>query len=100
MKYSRTRIEIVYDILLFIKNEKDGAKPTHILYKANLSPKLLNGFLKILTSDSLIRKIKVENKSLYRITNKGINFIDILKKLDKKTKIINLSHYQRTKHFS
>jgi len=95
MKYSRARLEIAFDILSFIKNELNGAKPTHILYKANLSPYLLNKYLKILTNDGFIKKIKIENKSLYKITDKGINFIGTIISLDKLTSMITLSKLHR-----
>jgi predicted transcriptional regulator len=97
MNYSRARIEIVYDVLLFVRNEISGAKPTHILYKANLSPRLLNRYLRVLVDDGLIKRVKIENKIKYKITKKGMNFIKILKKLDKMTRIVNLSYCHRFK---
>lgn len=95
MRYNRARLEIVYDILHFIKKCEDGAKPTHILYKANLSVPLLKKYLKTLLADGLIYKIVRNNRALYKLTRKGINFIEEVKKIDKMTRIIELFHYRR-----
>ena len=97
MTYVRTKIEIVCDILLFIKNEENGAKSTHILYKANLSPELLKKYLKMMIRDLLIRKIKNENKTRYKITKKGLDFLKKLRSLDKVTHIIELVSSNRVK---
>ena len=97
MRYNRERLEIAYDILEIIKNTPRGAKPTHILYKANLSPTLLQRYLAILLEDGLIQRDEVKTRSIYTITEKGIRLIEILKSIDRMTSIINLLDEQRTK---
>jgi predicted transcriptional regulator len=97
MRYTRTKIEIVCDILLFIKNEENGAKSTHILYKANLSPDLLKKYLSMMKRDGLIRKIKKDNGIRYRITKKGLEFLKKLKAIDKMTHIIEVLPHNRVK---
>lgn len=91
----RARLEIVCDILFFIKNEPYGAKPTHILYRANLSPKLLNKYLKMLIRDNLIKKKEENNKIRYKITRKGFDFLNKVKSLDKMCHIIELIPHKR-----
>ncbi|MDI6806735.1 MAG: winged helix-turn-helix domain-containing protein [Candidatus Aenigmarchaeota archaeon] len=91
----RARIEIVCDILFFIKGEDKGAKPTHILYKANLSPKLLKRYLGMLLHDGLIKKVKENKKIRYRITKRGIEFLNRAKSLEKICSIIHLIPYKR-----
>ena len=97
MVYSRSKLEIVYDILIYIKNEEDGARSTHILYKANLSPTLLKKYLKVLVRDGLIRKRKTEDIVKYKITKKGLSFLKKLKSIDRITNIIELTHANRKK---
>lgn len=91
----RARLEIVCDILFFIKSQTYGAKPTHILYKANLSPKLLSQYLKMMARDNLIKKIEENNKVRYRITKRGIEFLNKVKSLDKMCHIIELIPQKR-----
>ncbi len=97
MRYNRERLEIAYDILEIIKNTPRGAKPTHILYKANLSPTLLQRYLAILLEDGLIQRDEVKTRSIYTITEKGVRLMELLKSIDRMTTIINLLDEQRTK---
>lgn len=92
----RARLEIVCDILFFVKSELGGAKSTHILYKANLSPKLLNKYLRMLIRDNLIKKIEENNKIRYGITKKGLEFLNKVKSLDRMCHIIELVPQRRT----
>ena len=59
MSTRRSRLELIFDILLAIQNRGGQIKPTHLMYKSNLSHKLLNSYL-----DELIQKelVKVEEE--------------------------------------
>ncbi len=72
MKYRR-KIDIVADILNVAKN---GARKTQIMYKGNLSYKLLNKYLNMLIEANLIEP---EDDSNYVITLKGAEFLEIFK---------------------
>lgn len=72
MKYRR-KIGIVADILNVAKN---GARKTQIMYKGNLSYKLLNKYLNMLIEANLIEP---EDDSNYVITLKGAEFLEIFK---------------------
>jgi len=72
LKYRR-KIEIVADILNVAKNR---ARKTQIMYKGNLSYKLLNKYLKMLIEANLIES---ENDSNYIITLNGGKFLEIFK---------------------
>ena len=89
MKKKRARIEIISDILLFVKKVGD-AKPTNILYKANLSVPLLKGYLNKLIRDDLISRTSNGKKAIYNITEKGNKFIEILKEMNSMTQIIEI----------
>ena len=50
----RSRLELIYDILLAIQNKGGQIKPTHLMYKSNLSHKLLNHYLEELMTKELV----------------------------------------------
>lgn len=85
----RARIEIISDMLLFIKKCGE-AKPTNILYKANLSVPLLRRYINALLKDNLIDKTIAGKKITYRITEKGRKFLEILRELNSMTQIIEI----------
>lgn len=89
MKKKRARIEIISDILLFVKKVGD-AKPTNILYKANLSVPLLKGYLNTLIKDGLICCTSNGKKAIYHITEKGNKFVEILKEMNSMTQTIEI----------
>lgn len=74
-------MELVFDVLLAIQNKGGQIKPTHLMYKSNLSHKLLNSYLEELIQKELVvieeepvRKKKRSNK-LVKITEKGLGFL-------------------------
>ena len=69
----RSTLRINLDILNAIRD--GNAKPTHILYKANLSHDRLTKYLDELTGKGLIEvQQEGENRS-YSITPKGVSFL-------------------------
>jgi predicted transcriptional regulator len=77
----RSVLRINLDILNAVKDEVD-AKPTHILYKANLSHERLVRYLDDLTAKGLIEvKQEGENRT-YSITPKGIGFLIEMRKAE------------------
>ncbi len=81
MAARRSRLELIYDILLAIQNKGGIIKPTHLMYKSNLSHKLLNNYLEELVGKELVmiteeisRKRKNTTKRV-QITDKGLGFL-------------------------
>jgi len=77
----RSRLELIFDILLAIQNKGGRIKPTHLMYKSNLSHKLLNNYLSelvekelVLIEEEIVRKKKAPSK-IIRITDKGLGFL-------------------------
>ena len=70
----RSVLRIKLDILNAVRDEGE-AKPTHILYKANLSHERLVRYLDDLTGKGLIgMKQEGENRT-YTLTPKGVSFL-------------------------
>ena len=72
---------MIFDILLAIQNKGGRIKPTHLMYKSNLSHKLLNHYLEELMMKELVaveeefhRKRKSSTKTVV-ITDKGLGFL-------------------------
>lgn len=81
MATRRSRLELIFDILLAIQNKGGRIKPTHLMYKSNLSHKLLNSYLEELIIKELVhideeyvRKRKSTVK-MVAITDKGLGFL-------------------------
>ena len=67
----RSPMEMVCDILKVVST--GPTRPTHILYKANMSWKVLSAYLDYLTSSGMLEKEDQEGgkRSLYNLTLKG-----------------------------
>ena len=67
----RSPMEMICDILKVVS--VGPTKPTHILYKANMSWKVLSSYLDFLTSSQMLDKEDAEGgkRSTYRLTTKG-----------------------------
>ncbi len=71
----RSPMEMVCDILKVVS--AGPTKPTHILYKANMSWKVLSSYLDFLMSNGMLDKEDQEGgkRSTYRLTTKGRNIL-------------------------
>lgn len=67
---------MIKDILSTIDNKKGGIKPTHILYKSNLSHHMMDDYLTELISKEFITKKQIKNGRIYLITKKGKDYLD------------------------
>jgi predicted transcriptional regulator len=72
----RNKLEIVRDILKVIWDRDGKIKPTHILYKSNLSHQMMEEYLKELIGKGFIEERKLGKGRTYCITDKGRNYLD------------------------
>jgi predicted transcriptional regulator len=77
----RTRIDIINDMLLAIVNKGGTIKPTHLLYKSNLSHTLMKEYIRELISKKLIMEQPEKRGKSFRITDKGRQFSREYKKM-------------------
>ncbi|PIN73854.1 hypothetical protein COV20_01940 [Candidatus Woesearchaeota archaeon CG10_big_fil_rev_8_21_14_0_10_45_16] len=92
----RSRLELIFDILLAIQNKGGTIKPTHLMYKSNLSHKLLNNYLDELIEKELVQVEEVEAKKKRKsskkvvITEKGLNFLSEFRRMREFTNAFGL----------
>ena len=72
MGKKRSDIEILADIL---RVANDGAKKSHIVYKANLNFKIVRNYLNILKNSGLIT-VPEGNSRIFRTTEKGFEYLN------------------------
>jgi len=68
----RDRLHIIADVLGIATN---GSLKTQIMYKANLSFAQLNEYLSFLLETKLIASTTQNEKVTYKVTSKGMNFL-------------------------
>lgn len=80
MGKKRDRLEIIKDILQVIREKSGKIKPTHILYKSNLSHQMMEEYLEELKKKSFIIEHAIKEKKreskTYSITDKGLKFLE------------------------
>ncbi|MBW2964486.1 DUF4364 family protein [Candidatus Woesearchaeota archaeon] len=85
MTTKRGRLEIIHDLLNAIQQKGGTIKPTHLLYKSNLSHKKMKEYVEELIRQEFIKEQSRNDKRVYSITDKGSEF---------------LSEFQRIKRFA
>lgn len=75
MNKKRNPLEIMHDILKTVKNKRGPVNPTYILYKSNLSYKMLKEYLGELIKKELIKETIEKNKKSYSLTKKGEEYL-------------------------
>jgi len=75
MDKKRNRLEIIRDILAVIKSKSGKIKPTHILYKSNLSHSMMDQYIQELILKDLIKEVRLKKGKTYEITSKGLSYL-------------------------
>ena len=81
MARKRTRIDIIADMLASIQAKGGEIKPTHLMYKSNLSHGQMTGYLEELVEKDFVRKIKKSEYDYIIITDKGCAFAHKLREM-------------------
>ena len=76
MHKKRTKLEVIYDILTVIRSKNGKIKPTHILYKSNLSYQMMDEYLTELIRKGFIRETLEKKNKSYLLTDKGFSFLE------------------------
>ncbi|MBM3233143.1 DUF4364 family protein [Candidatus Pacearchaeota archaeon] len=91
MTKKRNRLEIIRDILEVIKTKQGRIKPTHILYKSNLSYIMMEEYLSELKEKEFIEELSSGNGKTYRVTEKGLTYLDKYKMVSEFTSSFGLN---------
>lgn len=75
MKERRDRLLIIKDILEAIRDRGGRIKPTHLLYKSNLSHDSMKRYLEELIEKRFVIEIEEKGGKLFTITDKGLKFL-------------------------
>ena len=87
----RSRVDIVSDMLSAIQDKGGRIKPTHLMYKANLSYEQLRSYLEELVDKELVEEIKSErNNSYFIITERGSKFVQKVREMNQFEKSFGL----------
>ncbi len=81
MSERRSKLEIVGDILNAIQAKGGTIKPTHLLYKSNLSHERMKLYVEELEGKGLIEEKEVKDKKMFSITDKGFEFLASFRKV-------------------
>lgn len=68
-------------MLSAIEKKRGEIKPTHLMYKANLSHSQMNTYLEDLINKSAIKRIKRKNNDYIIITDKGYQFMNKIREM-------------------
>ncbi|MBI2101233.1 hypothetical protein HYT53_01355 [Candidatus Woesearchaeota archaeon] len=81
MEGKRTRVDIIGDMLSSIAGKGGQIKPTHLMYKSNMSHGQMKTYIDDLVQKDLIKKVKKNNYDYVIITDKGHEFLQKLREM-------------------
>ncbi len=68
-------------MLMSIQRKGGEIKPTHLMYKANLSHTQMNSYLEELIDKSVVKRVKKKKYDYLIITDRGHKFIDKIREM-------------------
>jgi len=86
----RSKSDIIMDMLMAIQRAGGEIKPTHLLYKSNLSYNKMQEYLAELEESSLIKIKEFDERKKVHITDKGHFYVSELRKARKLAESVGL----------
>jgi predicted transcriptional regulator len=71
----RSQVRVIADLLRAVRDDSEGARVTVLLRKANMSYSRMIDLTEQLVENGLLLKIPVERGSLYKLSDKGREFL-------------------------
>lgn len=76
MSKKRGRLQIIHDILGAIRDKGGTIKPTHLLYKSNLSHQMMSEYLNdLMDKGFIVERIEKKNAKTFSLTPKGYDYL-------------------------
>ena len=86
----RSKIEIIHDMLRAVQDKHGRIKPTHLLYKSNLSHKKMTEYLDDLLEKELVHKVDEGGYQYVTLTDKGATFLAEFRRMKEFTESFGL----------
>jgi len=86
----RAKTDIIFDMLRAMEAKGGKIKPTHLLYKSNLSHQRMKLYLDELRQKEMIKDAHDDGKLVYEITDKGRWFLQNFKQMKAFTEAFGL----------
>ena len=81
MPRKRSRLDIITDMLATLQHSGGKIKPTHLMYKSNLSHVQMTSYLEELLQKEFLKKVKKNENDYIILTDKGYEFFEKLKQM-------------------
>jgi predicted transcriptional regulator len=81
MSERRNQLEIVFDMLRAIQDKGGSIRPTHLLYKSNLSHARMKEYVEQLMQKGMIVSLEDDGRQRFGITDQGLKFLADYKKV-------------------
>jgi predicted transcriptional regulator len=91
MNKKRNRLEVIRDILKVILERNGKIKPTHVLYKSNLSHQMMEEYLNELIGKGFVVEHRGNAGKTYSVTDKGKMYLDKYRAISEFTNSFGLS---------
>ena len=76
----RSKIAVIHDMLVVVQERGGSIKPTHLLYKANLSHDAMKRYVQELLDAKFLEERMESGKKIYALTEQGYQFLSEYKK--------------------
>ncbi|MBI2498788.1 hypothetical protein HYV88_00940 [Candidatus Woesearchaeota archaeon] len=90
MAGKRTKTDIIHDMLSSIIDKGMQIKPTHLMYRSNLSHSQMTLYLEELVRKNFIKKIDKSGYGYLIITDKGLRFVQKFREMKEFEKAFGL----------
>jgi predicted transcriptional regulator len=76
MNKKRNRLEVIFDILKIVSDNRNSIKPTPLLRKSNLSSSSFSEYYSELVAKGFIREISERDGQYVTLTDKGYKYLE------------------------
>ena len=86
----RSKQDIIFDMLRAIQQKGGRIKPTHLLYKSNLSHQRMKEYVDELKQRGLVKDELLKEKTMFILTDQGYEFLQKFQQLKAFTEAFGL----------